>query len=158
MVVKQALLHASTTSSQLPHLNWPDNTAGFYFAKQLCVAPHTAPEAGGADDGSSSAAAHGGTALPQQQLQQQHLPSSSSRLPACAAVNTSFYVWLSVQVLLCTSSLWSLCADVFSHDAAPRLFGFISAGANAPHFCTQCPCTNQNWQQATASRQPARPD
>lgn len=40
-----------------------------------------------------------------------------------------FYLWVGVQNVLCISTLWARCADVFPSDAAKRLFGFISAGS-----------------------------
>lgn len=46
-----------------------------------------------------------------------------------------FYVFVSVQNLVGVSSLWARCADVFSPDAAARLFGFIAAGGCAWLCC-----------------------
>jgi hypothetical protein len=51
------------------------------------------------------------------------LSSSQRMLRAC------FYVWVSAMNLVGISSLWATCADVFSPNAAARLFGCISAGA-----------------------------
>ncbi|MGI9265570.1 MAG: NTP/NDP exchange transporter [Gammaproteobacteria bacterium] len=42
----------------------------------------------------------------------------------------SFYVWISVFSLFHVSVFWSYMADIFSRDQAPRLFGFIAAGAS----------------------------
>ncbi|KAF5834138.1 hypothetical protein DUNSADRAFT_9298 [Dunaliella salina] len=46
-------------------------------------------------------------------------------------VRCAFYVWLNVQNLVVLSCMWARCADVFSSEAASRLFGLISAGATA---------------------------
>ena len=45
-------------------------------------------------------------------------------------VDKSFYVWISVFSLFHVSVFWSLMADIFSRTQAPRLFGFIGAGAS----------------------------
>ena len=45
-------------------------------------------------------------------------------------VRRSFYVWVSVFSLFHISVFWSYMADIFDRNQAPRLFGFISAGAS----------------------------
>jgi len=45
-------------------------------------------------------------------------------------VRRSFYVWVSVFSLFHISVFWSYMADIFDREQAPRLFGFISAGAS----------------------------
>ena len=45
-------------------------------------------------------------------------------------LDKSFYVWISVFSLFHVSVFWSFMADLFSKDQAPRLFGFIGAGAS----------------------------
>ncbi|KAG1680409.1 hypothetical protein FOA52_015500 [Chlamydomonas sp. UWO 241] len=45
------------------------------------------------------------------------------------AVRAAFYVFINVQNLIAISAAWARCADVFSAEAASRLFGFVSAGA-----------------------------
>jgi AAA family ATP:ADP antiporter len=45
-------------------------------------------------------------------------------------IDKSFYVWLSVFSLFHISVFWSFMADLFSKTQAPRLFGFIGAGAS----------------------------
>lgn len=45
-------------------------------------------------------------------------------------IDKSFYVWLSVFSLFHISVFWSFMADLFSKAQAPRLFGFIGAGAS----------------------------
>lgn len=42
-----------------------------------------------------------------------------------------FFVWLSVFNLLIVSVFWSFMADLFNHEQAGRLFGFIAAGGSA---------------------------
>jgi AAA family ATP:ADP antiporter len=46
------------------------------------------------------------------------------------AVGPTFFVWLSVFNLFVVSVFWSFMADVFSTDAARRLFGCVSAGGS----------------------------
>jgi AAA family ATP:ADP antiporter len=48
-----------------------------------------------------------------------------------AVVARAFFVWLSVFNLFVVSVFWSFMADLFSHEQARRLFGFISAGGSA---------------------------
>jgi AAA family ATP:ADP antiporter len=45
-------------------------------------------------------------------------------------VDKAFYVWISVFSLFHVSVFWSLMADVFSKQQAPRLFAFIASGAS----------------------------
>ncbi len=45
-------------------------------------------------------------------------------------VDKAFYVWGSVFSLFHVSVFWSLMADTFSKEQAPRLFGFIASGAS----------------------------
>ena len=45
-------------------------------------------------------------------------------------IRRSFYVWVSVFSLFHISVFWSFMADIFDREQAPRLFGFISAGAS----------------------------
>jgi hypothetical protein len=44
-------------------------------------------------------------------------------------IRAAFYIWVNVQNLVAISAMWARCADVFSSEAASRLFGVISAGA-----------------------------
>ncbi len=46
------------------------------------------------------------------------------------ALAPAFFVWVSVFNLFVVSVFWSFMADVFTTDAARRLFGFISAGGS----------------------------
>ncbi|GAX79612.1 hypothetical protein CEUSTIGMA_g7053.t1 [Chlamydomonas eustigma] len=43
-------------------------------------------------------------------------------------VRAAFYIFINVQNLVAISAIWARCTDVFSSEAASRLFGFISAG------------------------------
>eukprot|EP00210_Caulerpa_lentillifera_P004180 g3986.t1 len=52
-----------------------------------------------------------------------------SLVPIQVTLYCGFYLWVGVQNVLCISTLWAKCADVFPNDAAKRLFGFISAGS-----------------------------
>ena len=45
-------------------------------------------------------------------------------------VDKAFYVWVSVFSLFQISVFWSLMADVFSKEQAPRLFAFIAVGSS----------------------------
>ena len=45
-------------------------------------------------------------------------------------INKAFYVWLSLFSLFHVSVFWSLMADLFSKEQAPRLFAFIASGAS----------------------------
>ena len=45
-------------------------------------------------------------------------------------VNKAFYVWLSLFSLFHVSVFWSLMADLFTREQAPRLFAFIASGAS----------------------------
>jgi AAA family ATP:ADP antiporter len=45
-------------------------------------------------------------------------------------INKGFYVWVSVFSLFHLSVFWSFMADLFNKSQAPRLFGFIAAGAS----------------------------
>jgi AAA family ATP:ADP antiporter len=45
-------------------------------------------------------------------------------------IEKAFYVWISVFSLFHISVFWSFMADLFSREQAPRLFGFIGAGAS----------------------------
>ncbi|GLI71255.1 hypothetical protein VaNZ11_016378, partial [Volvox africanus] len=45
------------------------------------------------------------------------------------AVRISFYVYLSLQSLLSTSTLWAVCADTFTADTSTKVYGFLGAGA-----------------------------
>ncbi len=47
-----------------------------------------------------------------------------------AYVNKAFYVWLSLFSLFHVSVFWSLMADMFTKEQAPRLFAFIASGAS----------------------------
>lgn len=40
-----------------------------------------------------------------------------------------FFLWIGVQSLASMSALWARCSDIFSRDAALRLYGFIGGGA-----------------------------
>jgi len=54
----------------------------------------------------------------------------ASSLSDSALVNKAFYVWLSLFSLFHVSVFWSLMADLFTKDQAPRLFAFIASGAS----------------------------
>ncbi len=45
-------------------------------------------------------------------------------------IDKAFYVWLSVFSLFHVSVFWSFMSDLWSQSQAPRLFGFIGAGAS----------------------------
>lgn len=45
-------------------------------------------------------------------------------------INKGFYVWVSVFSLFHLSVFWSFMSDLFDRTQAPRLFGFIAAGAS----------------------------
>ena len=45
-------------------------------------------------------------------------------------INKGFYIWVSVFSLFHLSVFWSFMADLFNKSQAPRLFGFIAAGAS----------------------------
>jgi AAA family ATP:ADP antiporter len=45
-------------------------------------------------------------------------------------IDKAFYVWVSVFSLFQISVFWSLMADIFSKEQAPRLFAFIAVGAS----------------------------
>jgi len=47
-----------------------------------------------------------------------------------ALINKAFYVWLSLFSLFHVSVFWSLMADLFTRQQAPRLFAFIASGAS----------------------------
>ena len=54
----------------------------------------------------------------------------ASAVADSAYLNKAFYVWLSLFSLFHVSVFWSLMADLFSKDQAPRLFAFIASGAS----------------------------
>jgi ATP:ADP antiporter, AAA family len=43
----------------------------------------------------------------------------------------AFFIWLSVYNMFVVSAMWSLLNDVFDHEQAERLYGFIAAGGSA---------------------------
>ena len=45
-------------------------------------------------------------------------------------INQGFYVWVSVFSLFHLSVFWSFMSDIFDSSRAPRIFGFIAAGAS----------------------------
>lgn len=45
-------------------------------------------------------------------------------------VDKAFYVWVALFALFHVSVFWSLMADIFNKEQAPRLFGFIAAGSS----------------------------
>jgi AAA family ATP:ADP antiporter len=51
--------------------------------------------------------------------------------PESAWVGGAFFVWASVFNLFVVSLFWSLMADLWAHDQAKRLYGFIAAGGTA---------------------------
>jgi len=51
--------------------------------------------------------------------------------PANHLALATFFVWGSVFNLFIVSLFWSLMSELWSHDAAKRLYGFISAGGTA---------------------------
>jgi AAA family ATP:ADP antiporter len=51
--------------------------------------------------------------------------------PANPVASATFFVWGSVFNLFVVSLFWSLMSELWSHDAAKRLYGFISAGGTA---------------------------
>ncbi|MEE8427028.1 MAG: MFS transporter [Woeseiaceae bacterium] len=54
----------------------------------------------------------------------------SERVADPVWINKGFYVWVSVFSLFHLSVFWSFMADLFNKLQAPRLFGFIAAGAS----------------------------
>lgn len=56
-------------------------------------------------------------------------PGANQLAPAQAAVRVCFFLWVSLLNLVAVSSLWARSADVFSPEAAGRLFGLLGAGA-----------------------------
>ncbi len=50
--------------------------------------------------------------------------------PEAPLVGKAFYVWISVFSLFQVSVFWTLMADTFNKQQAPRLFGFIAAGSS----------------------------
>ncbi len=54
----------------------------------------------------------------------------ASALSDSALINKAFYVWLSLFSLFHVSVFWSLMADLFTREQAPRLFAFIASGAS----------------------------
>ncbi len=56
-------------------------------------------------------------------------PGAWQLAPAQAAVRVCFFLWVSLLNLVAVSSLWARSADVFSPEAAGRLFGLLGAGA-----------------------------
>src|SRR5690606_32091232 len=53
-----------------------------------------------------------------------------SLMPGNVWVGRVFYIWLSVFNLMAISLAWSVLADIFSGDAARRLFAMIAGGAS----------------------------
>lgn len=51
--------------------------------------------------------------------------------PENRATLATFFIWGSVFNLFVVSLFWSLMSELWSHDAAKRLYGFISAGGTA---------------------------
>jgi AAA family ATP:ADP antiporter len=51
-----------------------------------------------------------------------------------AVVAGTFFVWVSVFNLFVVSLFWSLMSDLWRHDQAKRLYGFIAAGGSAGAF------------------------
>jgi ATP:ADP antiporter, AAA family len=51
--------------------------------------------------------------------------------PSSSASLATFFVWGSVFNLFVVSLFWSLMSELWSHDAAKRVYGFISAGGTA---------------------------
>ena len=54
----------------------------------------------------------------------------ANALSDSALINKAFYVWLSLFSLFHVSVFWSLMADLFTKEQAPRLFAFIASGAS----------------------------
>ena len=54
----------------------------------------------------------------------------SSFVQDSTSVDKAFYVWLSVFSLFHVSVFWSFMSGLYSTEQAPRLFGFIGAGAS----------------------------
>lgn len=55
---------------------------------------------------------------------------AAQAIPDSSYINKAFYVWLSLFSLFHVSVFWSLMADLFSKEQAPRLFAFIASGAS----------------------------
>jgi AAA family ATP:ADP antiporter len=51
-------------------------------------------------------------------------------IPDAVYIGKTYYVWISVFSLFQVSVFWTFMADIFSKQQAPRLFGFIAAGAS----------------------------
>ncbi|KAL4425483.1 hypothetical protein ABPG75_009499 [Micractinium tetrahymenae] len=56
-------------------------------------------------------------------------PGAAQLTPAQSAVRVCFFLWVSLLNLVAVSTLWARSADVFSPEAAGRLFGLLGAGA-----------------------------
>jgi len=54
----------------------------------------------------------------------------ASSLENAVFINKSFYLWISLFSLFHISVFWSLMADLFTKQQAPRLFAFIASGAS----------------------------
>lgn len=54
----------------------------------------------------------------------------SSLAENSTGIDKAFYVWLSVFSLFHVSVFWSFMSSLFSREQAPRVFGFIGAGAS----------------------------
>jgi AAA family ATP:ADP antiporter len=56
--------------------------------------------------------------------------AGSATVRDAVLIDKAFYVWLSVFSLFHVSVFWSFMSDLWSQEQAPRLFGFIGAGAS----------------------------
>jgi AAA family ATP:ADP antiporter len=55
---------------------------------------------------------------------------AASTITDSALINKAFYVWISVFSLFHVSVFWSLMADLYTKEQAPRLFAFIASGGS----------------------------
>lgn len=60
---------------------------------------------------------------------EEHIELGNNELTSFArAVHFLFFLWVGVQSISSMSAVWARCADIFSRDAALRLYGFIAGG------------------------------
>eukprot|EP00191_Tetraselmis_sp_GSL018_P007155 CAMPEP_0177603260 /NCGR_PEP_ID=MMETSP0419_2-20121207/15403_1 /TAXON_ID=582737 /ORGANISM="Tetraselmis sp., Strain GSL018" /LENGTH=423 /DNA_ID=CAMNT_0019096991 /DNA_START=306 /DNA_END=1577 /DNA_ORIENTATION=- len=75
---------------------------------------------------------HSGELGPRRGLSSEEAELATGRGAEAVAVlmtRCAFYIWVTLQNILASSTMWSRIADVFSPDAGARLFGLIGSGA-----------------------------
>lgn len=102
----------------------PSLPAGFLVLYAAVGSPAATPQHSGANPAPAAAAA--AVSSPRRGA---GAPSAAPLAPAQAAVRVCFFLWVSLLNLVAVSSLWARSADVFSPEAAGRLFGLLGAGA-----------------------------